>query len=42
MPTPIDIAPMAFDDLDTDSLAVQPLDTIAPIAVAPLGQGDRP
>ena len=40
-PPPIDIAPIAVDDLSAVPLAVMPLDTITPIAVAPLGEGDH-
>jgi hypothetical protein len=41
-PPPIDLAPIAVGDLDSGpSMDLQPLDTIAPITAAPLGEGDR-
>jgi len=39
-PPRIDVAPLAIDDLDSLPIDVPPLESIAPIAVAPLGQGD--
>ena len=41
-PAPIDVMPLAVDTLASPSIDVPPLDTIAPIAVVPLGEGDRP
>jgi len=39
-PPRIDVAPLAIDDLDSLPIDVPPLESIAPIAVVPLGQGD--
>jgi hypothetical protein len=40
---PLEMPTIAVDDLAPEpALDIQPLDTIAPIAVAPLGEGDRP
>ena len=41
-PAPIDVRPLVVDTLAFPSIDVPPLNTIAPIAVAPLGEGDRP
>jgi hypothetical protein len=39
---PIDVVPLGVDTLAAPPIDVSPLDPIAPIAVAPLGEGDRP
>ena len=38
----IAVPPLPIRDMPTPSIAVEPLETIAPIAVSPIGEGDRP
>jgi len=40
-PPPISATPMTFDDLDAPSIDLKPLDTIPPMALAPIDEGDR-
>ena len=41
-PPPLAVAPMSIPDLSPTPIEFGPLDYIPPIAVAPLGEGDRP